>query len=360
MMNKHSIESNLNLCAFTFDDGPDLLPLELWLDSLEELSARATFFFTGEWIDRNQDKARLLISRGHELAPHSYHHRNMSELNQDQFFEELKQTELAYQEATGMPCPLLLRFPYLNFNQENLKWISDNGYVHIGGDDTGDWAGLKPEQIIKNAEPLLKNGAILVLHCNDIAKGTPAALKPLLRKAIKDELTPVKVSDMLKAVAEPPRHRTWKIVINVPTTSLNEDSYQDWAFEDKVEPISAETFDWGVKQTLMGIETELEWQRHLSESLRYKNVLEDRQLFSSWQKTDDCWGFARFGVDQQQLVLLDFFLRESAADALVYVLRWAAKIAQDLGCKQIVARKDMRRLHKMCEQLSWESDIIID
>lgn len=71
---------NQALCAFTFDDGPSQLPVELWLDVLEEEDAVGTFFFTGEWMDRYPEKARLILSRGHVLAPHTYHHRRMAQV----------------------------------------------------------------------------------------------------------------------------------------------------------------------------------------------------------------------------------------------------------------------------------------
>ncbi len=205
--------------ALTFDDGPHNLPLENWLDALEQCGALGTFFFTGEWIDKNQDKARMIIARGHELAPHSYHHRRMGEIPKDVFLEEMKQTELAYQEATGLPCPTFFRFPYLHFRQENLDWLSELGYIDIEGDDSGDWAAPTPQQIIETSEPYLKNGAILVFHANDVAKGTPAVLQPLIRTAQDQGLKPVKVSEILAGLNITPSYRAWKIAIEVPTNS---------------------------------------------------------------------------------------------------------------------------------------------
>src|SRR5690606_5386815 len=104
----------------------------------------------------------MILERGHELAPHSYHHRRMAEIPKDVFLDEIKLTELAYQEATGKSCPTFMRFPYLSFREENLDWLSDLGYVDIEGDDSGDWAGLTSQQIVKNVTPFFKNGAVVV------------------------------------------------------------------------------------------------------------------------------------------------------------------------------------------------------
>ncbi|MBW7455594.1 polysaccharide deacetylase family protein, partial [Paenibacillus sepulcri] len=205
-----------SLCAFTFDDGPHRYSVELWLDILEQGGAIGTFFFTGEWIDRHPGEARAIIARGHVLAPHSYHHRRMAQLPRDVFFEELKLTELAYQDVTGQPCPAFMRFPYCSFTPENLVWLAEWGYTDVEGEDSGDWAGISAEQIMERIEPRLQNGAIVVQHSNDIALGTPAALKALIRKAYEKNLTPVGIPELLSSLGIKESFRAWKIVIDVP------------------------------------------------------------------------------------------------------------------------------------------------
>ncbi|MBS4223643.1 polysaccharide deacetylase family protein [Lederbergia citrea] len=348
--------------ALTFDDGPNKLPLENWLEALEQCGAPGTFFFTGEWIDKNPEKAREIIARGHELAPHSYHHRRMGEIPKNVFFEEMKLTELAYQEATGSPCPTFFRFPYLHFREENLNWLTELGYVDIEGDDSRDWAGITSQQIIDNSKPFLKNGTILVFHANDIAKDTPGAIKPLIRSGIEKGLKPVKISEILEGLSAPPSHRKWKISIDVPVVD-NEYTIQEWKpihSSEDLHQLALETMDWGIAQTPSGMDSEQKWLKHLSESLVINGVVEDRQLFSGWYMADHYWGYARLAIDGEELILLDFATREAQADALVYLLRWAAKTATDLGCKRISATRDMRRLEKMCQQLGWKSNIELD
>lgn len=347
--------------AFTFDDGPSKQPLEAWLDALEQFSAPGTFFFTGEWIDKHPDKARMLISRGHELASHSYHHRRMSELSKEVFLEELKETELAYQEATGKPCPNFFRFPYLNYNEENLNWLSEWGYHSITGADTGDWAGLPAQKIINNSKVFLYNGSILVLHSNDITKATPAAIKQLLRSTVKWDLKPVRVSDVLNGIGILPEYRSWKISIEVPVS--NPFPPLEWikiqSLED-IQKLAAETLEWGLDKIPSGEGAERKWVQHLSEPIKANKTVEDRDLFAGLMKADEFWGYARFGLNKEELVVLDFGFREAQADTLVELLRWAGKIAKEVGCTTIIARQDMRRIHKMCQQIGWKSVIECD
>jgi len=349
--------------ALTFDDGPHYVPLENWLEALEQCGAVGTFFFTGEWIDRHPDKARMIIERGHELAPHSYYHRRMAEIPKDVFLEEIKQTELAYQEATGKSCPTFMRFPYLSFRDENLDWLSEIGYVDIEGDDSGDWAGLTSQQIIENVTPFFKNGAIFVFHANDAAKGTPGSLKTLIRMGREHGLKPVKVSEILNGLEMPPSVRTWKISIDVPTPEKITHTIQTWQVvqsKEELQILAQQSMEWGIVQTPTGMDSENKWFNHLSEPLTVNGITEDRSLFVGWVMADEYWGYARIARKGNELILLDFATREAQADAMVYLLRWTAKKAIELGCTKISATREMRRLEKMCQQLGWDSVIELD
>ncbi|MBM7691748.1 peptidoglycan/xylan/chitin deacetylase (PgdA/CDA1 family) [Peribacillus deserti] len=342
--------TNQQFCAFTFDDGPKKQSLEAWLEVLEQFSAPGTFFFTGEWIDQHPDKARMLIARGHELASHSYNHRRMSQISKEVFFEELKETELAYQEATGRPCPNFFRFPYLNYNEENLSWLSEWRYHSITGDDTKDWSGPPAQKIIENGTNFLDCGSILVLHSNDIAKETPKAVKELIQNAVKKDLNPVKVSELLEGMGISTEYRSWKVSIDVP--QLDPIPPLEWTkiqSPEDIQKLAAETLGWGLDKIPSGYGAESQWIQQLSQPIKAQNTLENRELFAGLMKADEFWGYARFGINEEELVLLDFGFREAQADTLVYLLRWASKIAKELGSSRIIARQDMRRIHKMCQ-----------
>ncbi|MEU9218776.1 polysaccharide deacetylase family protein [Streptomyces sp. NPDC048376] len=60
--------------ALTFDDGPDPESTPRFLDALDGLGVRATFFVLGENAARHPALARELVRRGHELAVHGWTH----------------------------------------------------------------------------------------------------------------------------------------------------------------------------------------------------------------------------------------------------------------------------------------------
>ncbi|MEU6406742.1 polysaccharide deacetylase family protein [Streptomyces sp. NPDC046985] len=60
--------------ALTFDDGPDPASTPHFLDSLDRLAVRATFFVLGESAARHPDLTREIAARGHEIAVHGWVH----------------------------------------------------------------------------------------------------------------------------------------------------------------------------------------------------------------------------------------------------------------------------------------------
>ena len=60
--------------ALTFDDGPDPEVTPLLLDLLDRHAVPATFFVTGEKAARHPSIIRDILSRGHAIGNHSYHH----------------------------------------------------------------------------------------------------------------------------------------------------------------------------------------------------------------------------------------------------------------------------------------------
>ena len=60
--------------SLTFDDGPDPEVTPLLLDLLDRHSVSATFFVTGERAAHHPSILRDILSRGHAIGNHSYHH----------------------------------------------------------------------------------------------------------------------------------------------------------------------------------------------------------------------------------------------------------------------------------------------
>ena len=60
--------------ALTFDDGPDPASTPAFLDALDGLGWKATFFMLGSMAQKAPGLAREVAQRGHEVAVHGYEH----------------------------------------------------------------------------------------------------------------------------------------------------------------------------------------------------------------------------------------------------------------------------------------------
>ncbi|WP_193386393.1 polysaccharide deacetylase family protein [Streptomyces xiaopingdaonensis] len=60
--------------ALTFDDGPDSGTTPRFLDALDRLGVRATFFVLGERLLDDRGLARGMLDAGHELGVHGWSH----------------------------------------------------------------------------------------------------------------------------------------------------------------------------------------------------------------------------------------------------------------------------------------------
>lgn len=71
------VSTPLPVVALTFDDAPFPEPTEQVLAILRELGVTATFFATGQAVERHTETARRIVEEGHELGSHSYSHQRM-------------------------------------------------------------------------------------------------------------------------------------------------------------------------------------------------------------------------------------------------------------------------------------------
>ncbi|HWW52969.1 MAG TPA: polysaccharide deacetylase family protein, partial [Acidimicrobiales bacterium] len=65
---------DLGHLALTFDDGPDPASTPQFLDELDALGWRATFFLLGSMTAASPGLAGDIVAAGHEVAVHGYDH----------------------------------------------------------------------------------------------------------------------------------------------------------------------------------------------------------------------------------------------------------------------------------------------
>ena len=103
-----AVESRL--VALTFDVGAGDDDLVGILEQLQGSNVKATFFLTGEWVDKNPRTAKEIVKRGHEVGRSLYTSRPASGLKLEELKLEMSKTDAAWRKA-GLPETHLFRAP---------------------------------------------------------------------------------------------------------------------------------------------------------------------------------------------------------------------------------------------------------
>jgi peptidoglycan/xylan/chitin deacetylase (PgdA/CDA1 family) len=174
--------------AMTFDDGPSATLTPKLLDLLAARHLKATFFVIGQNVADHPEIVQRAAREGHEIGNHSWSHPYLAKLSDEAVRRELRRTDEAIKNATGVR-PSLLRPPYGSLTARQKRWIHDEfGYEIILWDvDPLDWKRPGPitvcNRIVKETRP----GSIVLSH--DIHPGTieamPATLNQLETKGFK-------------------------------------------------------------------------------------------------------------------------------------------------------------------------------
>jgi len=158
-----------NAIYLTFDDCPGNGNIPALLDILDRHSAPAAFFMTAEYIEKNPDVIRRIVSGGRLVCNHTANHVSVTRLSGAGLLRELKGVEDAYRSVTGTELPKYFRPPQGCFDESTLKLTREAGYVTVFWSfEYGDWdANNRPseqlayETVIKATHP----GEIALFHC---------------------------------------------------------------------------------------------------------------------------------------------------------------------------------------------------
>jgi len=155
--------------ALTFDDGPDAASTPLFLDRLAELDVRATFFVLGEMAERFPDLARRIVDAGHEVAVHSWDHRNhLRNSPGRRTTEQLERTAALLEAQTGTR-PTYFRPPYGALTAADLAAAGRLGLHPVLWTAWGkDWtAHATPASVLASVVSGTVDGGTVLLHDSD-------------------------------------------------------------------------------------------------------------------------------------------------------------------------------------------------
>lgn len=250
-------EMEENLCALTFDDGPSIFTPKL-LDQLREYGIPATFFMLGQMAEHYPDIVRRVADEGHEIALHTYSHKNLKRLS---YLGQVNEIERGYMSLVNHGIvPSYLRPPYGSYDERTKQICDDLGmHVVLWSVDSRDWKRL-PDDYTKlpSVRGAFAEGAMRgVFLFHDIHETTVLDLPRIvqqLRQAGCERF--VTLSSYLEGILdpEPPllmSRRTQKkeieenpaVMVQVESNSSNHNAAQVPLFEEVQDDLSMGLFD---------------------------------------------------------------------------------------------------------------------
>lgn len=139
-----------NTAALTFDDGPYWYIYDI-SKALVAAGAKGTFFFNGNnygciYDADNQKRVKYAYDKGHQIASHTWGHKDLSTLTWDQVHDEMWRVEQALQRIAGV-VPAFMRPPYGNYNDNVRNVAGARGQkIAIWDFDSQDSVGATPAQ----------------------------------------------------------------------------------------------------------------------------------------------------------------------------------------------------------------------
>jgi peptidoglycan/xylan/chitin deacetylase (PgdA/CDA1 family) len=186
--------------ALTFDAGASPVPTPAILDALRSAGVHVTFFLTGKWCERNEGLVRRIRAEGHEIGNHTYSHKDLRKLSDEEIEQELRQTNDIVARITGSGCDPYFRPPYGGRDKRVLKVAADAGY------NTVYWAvdswdafkkGITADEIRSRVLDRAEGGDVVLLHCG--SQPTAEALPGLIRELKSRGCEIVTISELLRS-----------------------------------------------------------------------------------------------------------------------------------------------------------------
>jgi peptidoglycan/xylan/chitin deacetylase (PgdA/CDA1 family) len=149
--------------ALTFDDGPDPLWTLRVLDTLHRVEAHATFFVIAPLALKHPSVVSSVLEEGHAVEFHCTNHVRNTHLSRREGEADTREGLRALQ-SLGVK-PRFWRPPWGVLAPWTEEVAEDFGLrLAPWSIDTRDWRGDPAREMLRNVEPLLGPGAVVLMH----------------------------------------------------------------------------------------------------------------------------------------------------------------------------------------------------
>ncbi|MEL7647342.1 MAG: polysaccharide deacetylase family protein [Sedimentibacter sp.] len=188
--NTREIDPNKPMIALTYDDGPSKYTLEI-LNLLKENNSAATFFVLGSQVEKYEEAVIQIIEDGYQIGNHSYDHKRLTALNDEELYDEINKTDkLIYESALYRTS--VMRPPYGSTSEALSEKIQKP--IIKWSIDTRDWESRNAEAITEIILKNVKDGDIILMH--DLYESSLEASKVVIPELIRRGFQLVTISEL--------------------------------------------------------------------------------------------------------------------------------------------------------------------
>ncbi|MBQ7799725.1 MAG: polysaccharide deacetylase family protein [Oscillospiraceae bacterium] len=191
----YSVETEKKQIALTFDAAWGNSDTDELLKILDENGAKATFFFTGEWVSKYPDDVLKIYAAGHSCQNHSDKHQHIDKMTAEELRADIIACNEKLKAVTGQ-TPTLYRGPYGEYNNTLLSEVEKLNMYGLQWDtDSRDWQKKSVDYMVKTVTENVKNGSVVLFH-NDL-ENTPAAVNEILKTLTKQGYSFVTADELI-------------------------------------------------------------------------------------------------------------------------------------------------------------------
>jgi peptidoglycan/xylan/chitin deacetylase (PgdA/CDA1 family) len=125
------LPTNEKVVALTFDAGANADAVPSILATLAKEHITATFFLTGDFVNKYPERAKLIAAAGHRIGNHSATHPAFAGLAVALIRHEVVDAAQSIQAVTGADPRPLFRFPFGSKDGRALTEVNSLGYVAV-------------------------------------------------------------------------------------------------------------------------------------------------------------------------------------------------------------------------------------
>jgi probable sporulation protein (polysaccharide deacetylase family) len=164
------------------------------LATLKKHNISVSFFLEGNWVKKNPDLAKMIVSSGHEVGNHSYSHPDMKQLTAGRAREQMVKTNEIIEAATGEKC-IWFAPPSGSYRDETIKVADElNMMTVMWTVDTVDWKKPSPDVLINRVMTKIDNGSMVLMHPTE---STAKSLNRLITQIQQKDLKIGTVSELM-------------------------------------------------------------------------------------------------------------------------------------------------------------------